>query len=529
MGLQYLGLSDETIHFSFSCKNVKVSPTLISGLFMSLNMNDSSFIFVSSEAAIVDWLQEFSNEKSAIRSMSRAKRIMGVLQNAFDSNLFTKVQDEADGGYQCGFNQLCSVYPSSDTSKTKILEKLQVDISNLCKSGVIDKTPLTNLPVLRNGRPPSKFTVIEINRYLSNKSPSVISDHLSAGRSNSMQYRLALSVGELGTTRGLGAVDIQTPENLQLSTLLVSRSARMTQAPRPLQVISEIDIFNRPCKLIAYGTAKEDSKGKALGRITLDDAKILYYLQARDSQIISDSLKSGDNIENRFSVDIADIARALAGNPRGYTPTGNTLVRYSNAMERIGGMGYECRISLKSEDEKEEFKKMFGSSFVSNEAVINLFHIRFIHGAMSSRGNYQRYFVYEYPEYEFKWMCNNIGKLVFPKVFFEEANGLQMVVYFYLRQICGEYETITISLRNIYDSIKLDDSVSFRNFSERLICKLHPECRQIEPGEEFETVFFGYSLVISRFSSVLESIKLVISGVDLIPGSSPVSALLQYK
>jgi len=479
----------------------------------------ASFIKVDDITELNNWVNLAMNRQNSLISKNRFQIILTCIKDRA-----SKLED----GEMIIWDDLISdlqVFKPNSKPKSIATNALST-LTELAELGVLTKTEFTDLGRRTNNNYPLIYI---INNFSVDSRMLVASeDNNALDRTAPLQAGLDLTIGlkeelrKSSLTNYTTESDLTVPANMRLSTLLVAHGSRTTKTDTRLEVITQGSIMEDQVSIRSYTSGRTDADGKELGRMYSHDAIILYLMQSRDSQLVARKLAAGErNIPNRFTVDAQDIARELQHDKEKPTVYGNTLVSVSNAILRISQMNYEINMDAKS---------ALAKSLTSHTgAPSNTLHLR--HFTLETSGEIdgnqagskiRRFFTYSYPDHVFQSMLNSSGMWIFHKdLINRRQSGYESTLYFWLRYVCSQGQTTSLTLSELYILINFDDWIGWNKFANYFLKQVLNEDafpgKAIEVGQSGTFDFFGYDLTFERPTPSLRDIKITARGARISP------------
>lgn len=379
-------------------------------------------------------------------------------------------------------------------------------LDELVAANVFVKSVREDLPKLANFLHPSQYTL---------NSTTLFKRIPAAGRRSIAEVTIRDDHSkEPNTYRRASATALVEPVSMRLTTLLVSLGSRISKSDDRLEIFAPINLDGQDLRMRCYSTGRTGPNGKTLGRMHARDATILYLIQARDSQIVSEQIQRGIEVKNQFRLDAYDIARELYGCSTNAEVSGSRFISVSTAILRIAEMNFEAEVEPGS-----PLAMALSEKYGGPRNRVRLRHLEIkATGDSDSNSNvkYQRFFTYEHPEHVFEAMRHSRGMYVFdPDLLPTNVTGYEGLLYFWLRHNVRANQERVVTLHELFTDPTCNPDGTWKTFSNgflKSICSLAGSEKVLRPSEVIEAEFLGYYVKIYRPSVSLESIQFLFRG-----------------
>jgi hypothetical protein len=479
----------------------------------------ASFIKVDDANELSNWVNLAMSRHSSPISKSRFQIVLTCIKDRASS---------LEGGQMIAWDDLISdlqVFKPNIKPKSVATNALST-LTELADLGVITRGEYKELGRRNNNKYPLIYT---INKYSIDATVFAAKNtgaNENLDRTAPLQAGLDLTLSlkenlkKSSVTNYTTESDLSVPANMRLSTLLVAHGSRTTKTDTRLEVITSGTLMADDVSIRSYTSGRTDSQGKELGRMYSHDAIILYLMQSRDSQLVAKKLAAGEtDIPNRFTVDAQDIARELQHDKKKPNLFGNTIVSVSNAIFRISQMNYEIEMDSGSELAKSLTSR---SGAPSNTIHLKHFTLETSGEIDGNQGGHKirRFFTYSYPEHVFNSMLSSNGMWVFHKnLINRRQSGYESTLYFWLRSVCSQGQTTSLTLSELYILINFDDWIGWNKFANYFLKQVLNEDvfpdGSIDVGQSGTFDFFGYDLTFERPDSGLRTIRITAKGARI--------------
>jgi hypothetical protein len=458
---------------------------------------NSAYLDLGPSGRISPWLSILESTKSHRSSQPSTIHTLKCLLFMYSSNV------NEDGLHE--FDRLISeIKDRTGMSWDSSQKRANRAMKSLIDGGVIIRKVLDDYPTLKNGKQPYLYTLADAastDLGITAGKGATVSFQRQAILTKAYKSKL-LSDPDINYISG---ADISVPVNTRLTTLLVGLGSRVSHTDTNLLVTHTKSIDGHSVNFRCYASGETTPEGDLLGRMYGRDARILYLIQTRDSQLIAQRIRNGDtDIKNRFTLDVHDLLSEIkdgAGENRGGSKVG-----ISNAIRRIAEMSYTVEA-----DSDSSISKAFSDI---NEAPTNKLYTKLLYllasGDDVSSTKYERFFTYKHSDHVFNSMISSKGMWFFDRELITKNLGsYEQLFYILCRNNVTRGSAFVISLEQIYKDMLVEGHVSWKSFSDKFISAIlifSKDVDKITKGETCSLEFIGYSISITRPTGSLRSI-----------------------
>jgi hypothetical protein len=457
---------------------------------------NSAYLDLRSTNRITAWIYILENTRSHHSSQPSTIHTLKCLLLVYLSKV------DEDGFYE--FDQLITeIKNRTGMSWDSSQKRANRAIRYLIDGGVVIKKPLDDYPTLKNGKPPHLYTLVDpASTYLgiTNRGGTITSLQRQAMQTKTPQPTFLSEP----FTNNISGSDISGPINTLFTTLLVGLGSRVSPTDNKLLVTHTKVIDGQNVNFRCYSSGESTPDGDPVGRMYGRDARILYLIQTRDSQLIAQRIRNGDtDIKNRFTLDVHDLLAEIkddAGVNRGGSKVG-----ISNSIRRIAEMNYTI---------KSDYNSLIAKAFSDvNGSPTNNIYTKLLYLISStnddSNTKYQRYYTYEHSDHVFNSMVRSKGTWLFDRdLITRNLGSYEQLFYALCRSSVTRESGVVISLEQIYKGMFAEGHVSWKSFSGqflRAILMFSKDVDKITKGETCLVEFIGYLVTITRPTGSLRS------------------------